>query len=214
MSVPQDITGVSVPFGEKVILLGGDFRQVPPVIPSPAVMIDTCLKKSPLWPLFPHHQLSQNMQTRQGEQEFSDWLPQLGNGTSWLISIQGSLMLVKFHHSAVSLTPSPVRFMLLVKQQQLHYPLTEERQRLQINENKLWPLLGEARTHLNANIVKSDSKEERHNCPVEYLHSLAPSRIAPHALKLETACMMTMPSSSLFLHQGMCKGTAESDTIA
>ena len=55
----QDVTGVAVPFGGKVFLLGGDFGQVLPVIPrvSQAVIIDTCLKISPLWSLFQHHRL-------------------------------------------------------------------------------------------------------------------------------------------------------------
>ena len=47
----RDITSEQVPFGNKVFLLGGDFRQVLPIVPHapPAVVIDTCIKKSPLW---------------------------------------------------------------------------------------------------------------------------------------------------------------------
>ena len=41
----QDITGVASHFGGKILLLGGDFRQVLPVVPRvpPSVVIDTCL---------------------------------------------------------------------------------------------------------------------------------------------------------------------------
>jgi hypothetical protein len=50
----RDITSVDVPFGGKIFLLGGDFRQVLPVIPrNPrAVVIENCMKSSPLWPNF------------------------------------------------------------------------------------------------------------------------------------------------------------------
>ena len=50
----QDITGNNECFGGKVMLLGGDFRQVLPVVPraTETVVIDTCLKKSILWQHF------------------------------------------------------------------------------------------------------------------------------------------------------------------
>ena len=67
----------------KVMLLGGDFRQVLPVVPraTETVVIDTCLKRSILWQHFQQIKLTQNMHTNQGEQEFSKWLLELGNGT-------------------------------------------------------------------------------------------------------------------------------------
>ena len=62
----RDIMQSDRPFGGKTILLGGDFRQVLPVVPRapPAVIIDTCLKRSPMWPLFEQHQLTRNMRTK------------------------------------------------------------------------------------------------------------------------------------------------------
>ena len=49
----QDITQDERPFEGKTVLLGGDFRQDLPVVPRapPPVIIDICLKCSPLWPL-------------------------------------------------------------------------------------------------------------------------------------------------------------------
>ena len=51
-----------------------------PQVP-PSVVLDTCLKKSPLCPLFRQHQLIQNMCTHPGEHEFARWLIQLDNDT-------------------------------------------------------------------------------------------------------------------------------------
>ena len=47
----QDISGNALLFGGKVFVLGGDFRQVLPVVPrgSRAAIIDQCLKRSKLW---------------------------------------------------------------------------------------------------------------------------------------------------------------------
>ena len=77
----QDITQDERPLGVKTVLLGGDFHQVLPVVPQvpPAVIIDTCLKHSPLWPLFKQHKLTRNMRTLPGEDEFAAWLLQVGN---------------------------------------------------------------------------------------------------------------------------------------
>ena len=92
----QDITGVAA---NLEVILGGDFRQVLPVVPQvpPSVVIDACLKKSPLWPLFRQHQLIQNMCTRPGEQEFARWLIQLGNGTLKADIDTGVADIVKIH---------------------------------------------------------------------------------------------------------------------
>ena len=37
------------PFGGKIVILSGDFRQILPVEPKPIDSINTCLKKSDLW---------------------------------------------------------------------------------------------------------------------------------------------------------------------
>ena len=50
----RDLTGISAPFGGKILLLGGDFRQILPVIrhASRVQIVDASLKKSPLWKEF------------------------------------------------------------------------------------------------------------------------------------------------------------------
>ncbi|XP_066926669.1 uncharacterized protein [Clytia hemisphaerica] len=78
----RDICNSGVPFAGKVVLLGGDFRQTLPVVKrgSPAQVIESCLKRSPLWPLAQVFHLNQNMRTGIGEQEFSNFLLRLGEG--------------------------------------------------------------------------------------------------------------------------------------
>ncbi|GKF13607.1 ATP-dependent DNA helicase PIF1-like protein, partial [Tanacetum coccineum] len=47
----QDITGMRLPFGGKIMVLGGDFRQVLPVVrrETRAQIVDFSLRMSPLW---------------------------------------------------------------------------------------------------------------------------------------------------------------------
>ena len=59
----RDLTGVEKPFGGKVIVLGGDFRQCLPVVRrgQPADCINACLKRWNVWPCFKILKLTTNM---------------------------------------------------------------------------------------------------------------------------------------------------------
>ncbi|UYV80906.1 hypothetical protein LAZ67_19002143 [Cordylochernes scorpioides] len=59
----RDIMHCDLAFGGKVVVLGGDFRQVLPVVPraSRAEIVAACIKRSKLWPLFVILRLTQNM---------------------------------------------------------------------------------------------------------------------------------------------------------
>ncbi|KAG5604789.1 hypothetical protein H5410_026281 [Solanum commersonii] len=70
-----------LPGGRKVMVLGGDFRQVLPVVPKStrAKTIDEILVKSYIWPLMEKIKLSTNMRAR-ADTTFSDFLLRIGNG--------------------------------------------------------------------------------------------------------------------------------------
>jgi len=71
------------PFGGKVLLIGGDFRQTLPVVKrgNRTTIAEACIKNSPLWSLFEVLRLTENMRAAEGEVEFADWVLNLGNGT-------------------------------------------------------------------------------------------------------------------------------------
>ncbi|XP_022040633.1 ATP-dependent DNA helicase PIF1-like [Helianthus annuus] len=77
----QDITGVNLPFGGKIMVMGGDFRQVLPVIRGGkrAQIVDTSLCMSPLWSLTKKICLSINMRAHT-DSWFSEFLLRVGNG--------------------------------------------------------------------------------------------------------------------------------------
>ena len=82
----RDLTNVDKPFGGKVMLLSGDFRQCLPVIPgaSRAEVVDAALNRSYLWPNFKVMKLNENMRvkmTKDPEAEtFDQFTLSLGNG--------------------------------------------------------------------------------------------------------------------------------------
>lgn len=77
----QDITSSNMPFGGKVMVLGGYFRQVLPVVRrgTRAQIVDSSIRMSPLWPSIKKMRLTQNMRAR-SDPWFSDFLLRVGDG--------------------------------------------------------------------------------------------------------------------------------------
>ncbi|XP_013607568.1 PREDICTED: uncharacterized protein LOC106314194 [Brassica oleracea var. oleracea] len=69
-------------FGGKTVLLGGDFRQILPVVPqgSRADTVLASICHSYLWNFCHKFPLKTNMRVNQDEKEFSDWLLKVGEG--------------------------------------------------------------------------------------------------------------------------------------
>ncbi|XP_015054925.1 uncharacterized protein LOC107001362 [Solanum pennellii] len=77
----RDIKDIDKPFGVKVMVFGGDFRQVLPVVPKStrAEIVNASLVKSYLWPLMEKIQLTRNTRART-DPTFSEFLLRVGNG--------------------------------------------------------------------------------------------------------------------------------------
>ncbi|CAN6827771.1 unnamed protein product, partial [Brassica oleracea] len=69
-------------FGGKTVMLGGDFRQILPVIPqgSGADTVLASISHSYLWNSCHKFSLKTNMRVNQDEKEFSEWLLKVGEG--------------------------------------------------------------------------------------------------------------------------------------
>ena len=83
----KDLMGIpNQPFGGKIILLAGDFRQCLPVVPGAnrAGTVSHCINKSSLWQHFQVLQLTENMRVRaSGDpilEGFDKWTLSIGNG--------------------------------------------------------------------------------------------------------------------------------------
>ncbi|WVZ93701.1 hypothetical protein U9M48_039661 [Paspalum notatum var. saurae] len=78
----RDIMGSDQPFGGKVMLFGGDFRQVLPVVArgTRAQITDATLLRSYIWQGVRRIELTQNMRA-QCDTWFADYLLRIGNGT-------------------------------------------------------------------------------------------------------------------------------------
>ncbi|KAG6649191.1 hypothetical protein CIPAW_07G195500 [Carya illinoinensis] len=79
----QDINDTDLPFGGKVIVFGGDFRQVLPVIRNSTKeqQIDSSLDSSYLWSILKKIKLTKNMRARL-DPDFSHYLIEVVNGNA------------------------------------------------------------------------------------------------------------------------------------
>ncbi|XP_074298793.1 ATP-dependent DNA helicase PIF1-like [Silene latifolia] len=79
----RDICSKNIPFGGKVVVFGGDFRQVLPVIPKSTLReaINASLVMSPLWPTLEKIRLTINMRAI-NDPCFSDFVLRVGEGSS------------------------------------------------------------------------------------------------------------------------------------
>jgi hypothetical protein len=72
----------TLPFGRKSIVLGGDFRQVAPIIKhaTKAQIVENSIKSGQIWQFFKILKLKKNMRADPKEIEFDEWLLKLGDG--------------------------------------------------------------------------------------------------------------------------------------
>ncbi|XP_072066879.1 uncharacterized protein [Arachis hypogaea] len=77
----RDILANDMPFGGKVMVMGGDFRQVLPVVPkgSKSQMISASIVKSHLWASTKILHLQQNMRSS-NDHVFAEYLMRIGDG--------------------------------------------------------------------------------------------------------------------------------------
>ncbi|XP_076937964.1 uncharacterized protein LOC143605899 [Bidens hawaiensis] len=78
----QEIIGVRLPFGGKIMVMGGDFRQMFPVINrgTRAQIVDSSLRMSLIWSLTKKMRLTINMRAL-NDPRFSNFLLRVGDGT-------------------------------------------------------------------------------------------------------------------------------------
>ena len=207
----RDITqNHNFPFGSKLLVCAGDFRQVLPVVrdASPAEIIEHCVKQSPVWSDVKIFKLTQNMRALPGERDFVDWLIQLGNGTlkstvcdeDGMIDIpnrccvDGDISKEIFPdltdesvYSSVILTP---------KNDACH----------ELNDEIVSRLPGDAVRYVSTDLAVCENEEEARNYPLEFLHSCTPNGMPCHLISLKAGAVIIL-LRSIDSRRGLCNGT-------
>ena len=210
----RDICNSAVPFAGKVILLGGDFRQILPVVKrgSAAQIVESCLKSSRLWHLVQKYNLNANMRAGPSEQEFADFLLRLGGGTLPTKESNPYRECVQIPEECA--LPKQVDIVEEVfgdfesendlTRRVILTPTNDEA--LHINEKILDQQQGIVRTYLSYDCVVADTQEGIDLYPMEFLNSITPNGMPKHRLNLKVGSVI-MLLRNLSLKDGLCNGT-------
>ena len=202
----RDITSDQRPFGGKVILLGGDFRQILPVVENGgrSEEVEKCIKSSNLWNLFEILHLTVNMRVQDNFGQWQKYLLDIGQGEyedflqvpeeqkchnieDMIDFIYGSSNPEDdLTHSAIlTLTNSCASW---------------------INELIQDKLPGEYSVFKSIDAAIKDTNSDSFDVPTEFLNSLSPPSLPPHELKIKTGSIV-MLIRNLNVNAGLCNGT-------
>ncbi|GBO43226.1 hypothetical protein AVEN_256988-1 [Araneus ventricosus] len=118
----QDLAKCKEPFGGKVILLGGDFRQVLPGIlrGSRTLTVASSLKKHALWLKFHKLYLTKNMRALESERDFGARLLDIGEKKSGS-TIQSLLQCYPSIQDPIHQLHSDINFSSVTPQERSNY---------------------------------------------------------------------------------------------
>ncbi|XP_040368295.1 uncharacterized protein LOC112192958 isoform X3 [Rosa chinensis] len=224
------------PFGGKPILLGGDFRQILPVITggTKEQIIEASLNYSYLWQSFKVFHLTENMrlskknltdEDRKNISAFANWLLQIGEGkiqsinyendidTSW-VEIPNDILIDNYI--------DPIKAIFLATYQNFNenynkFDYLRERAIVtprnttvtEINNYAINLLPGNVSTYLSSDTIVQNSKNHENMdvlYPTEFLNKLEFPGLPSHKLILKIG-MPIMLLRNLNQRSGLCNGT-------
>ncbi|KAI3740150.1 hypothetical protein L2E82_30571 [Cichorium intybus] len=212
----QDLTGVTLPFGGKIMVLGGDFRQVLPVVRrgTRAQIVDSSLRMSPLWSSIKKLRLTTNMRALT-DPWFSDFLLRVGDGVEEsidenLIRIPDD-MVIPYTDKSKSLDAliDAVFPSLEFNMSESDYIVsrailsTKNESVDEINNYLIKRFHGEEKIYYSFD----EAIDDKNNFyPVEFLNSLTVSGLPPHHLRLKVGCPIIL-LRNIDPANGLCNGT-------
>lgn len=214
------------PFGGKVVVFGGDFRQILPVVikGSREDIVGSCLRRSILWTHVKLIKLKINMRLQRAEnqpdaaeqKEFADWLLEVGEGriptirglenniirlpNDIILPSQNINDLINFVYS--NLTTNYFNPQYLVKRAILTSKNIDVHT---VNTIIMDQFPGDAVEYLSADVIEEQANPE-HQYPIEFLNSLTIGGLPPHKLSLKVGSPIIL-LRNLNPSDGLCNGT-------
>ena len=203
-----------LPFGGKIMVLGGDFRQLLPIKVNGTrdEILNLSIKNSILWNKFSTYELKTNMRVLQEEIEFAKFLLDVGDGT---FNDQNDCIEL-LEHCILSKNECIVQKVYGKLMEQKKFDGMSQCAILsarnvdvdEINE-QVTNLLDEntERIYTAIDSIKNcDNGEMGKVLLPEYLNSLNPSSLPPYKLRLRKYCIV-MLIRNISLNEGLCNGT-------
>lgn len=223
----RDITDIDEPFGGKVVVMGGDFRQILPVVPKGTKneIAAACIKySSSIWPYVHILRLSQNMRVSDdADRHFAEYLLRVGDGLEPTVSHSNLIDLICLPSSMVLPTNFATDDLAAILLRQIYRDLDAnwrnpdyivERAVLtprncdvnSINVLATAMFPGEETVFLSQDAISNPNSWNAALYPVEFLNTLEPPGMPPHSLrlKLEQPIMLLR---NIAPANGLCNGT-------
>ncbi|KAH9070485.1 hypothetical protein Ae201684P_002842 [Aphanomyces euteiches] len=227
----QDLMDNALPFGGKVVIFSGDFKQMLPVIlkGTPGLILEACLKNSYLWSNVAKFHLTVNMRltnnNSESVREFAGLLKSIGHGTYPTCTELGADYIRLPDDLAIPYnSPDDLgSFLHSVYQDMNNLRINELRSYFgcrailapkhnvvaDINTTLLERLSSDGEmTYLSADSVaeKRDSDADACEFPIEFLNSIDINNFPSHKLHLKVGCPIIL-LRNLCTSEGMCNGT-------
>ncbi|XP_010412531.1 PREDICTED: ATP-dependent DNA helicase PIF1-like [Camelina sativa] len=225
----EDESAINKPCGGKTVLLGGDFRQILPVVPqgSRQDTVQAAINRSHLWTACKIFNLSKNMRLKKSDADFAAWILNVGDGNSKSasttpeeqggcsrIAIEKALMLPNTGNNLEEVTKAAYpRFSQSFKERDY---LTERailtprnETLLELNDYQLSKVEGEIKEYLSSDSIQTElapTGDWNNLYTVEYLNSLEFSCLPNHRLRLKEG-VPVMLLRNLNQKKGLCNGT-------
>jgi len=183
------------PFGGKVVLLGGDWRQLLPIVPheNALAQLGACVKSSALYPLFTPIILTRNMRVRPNEIAFLRLLEAVGT-TAGVFKVPNAMRvasldeLIDFVYDGgrVLTRPNELQHCLLLALKRVEVRL--------LNDTILAMVAGQSREYLSADesLVQNPLNVYAANHDVATLNEIDVSEMPPHRLTLKVGAIVVL----------------------
>ncbi|CAL5413369.1 unnamed protein product [Camellia sinensis] len=214
----KDINESELLFGGKVVVLGGDFRQIPPIIPKGTKYdsIDASLVNSELWKSVEKIKLTENMRARH-DPCFSNYLLRIGNGSESVndqnkIKIPASMIISNNFSNAENSIKDLIQTVFPNLKNYSKDPISMINSVVLTPKNdciqeinalliKQFPTKGRLYTSIDKTIDPNDQGQYE-----DFLNSLEPNGLPPHHLELKiNSPIMTLRNIDPSI--GLCNGT-------
>ena len=225
----QDIVGEEQPFGGKIIILSGDFRQCLPVVPGAnrGGVTDRCINRSPLWSHFTVMELKQNKRANKSTNaaanaaidKYDEWTVSVGDGTATVV--EGDNLIQLPENLCVEVDPSKPQDGMKKFCEEIWPHLEENYMNMEylegravlaptnkkvdeINQLVTGKLPGPGTTLLSADALTE--QEDSFRFSTEFLNTLQPVGIPHHKLLLKPGQPL-MLLRNINPKKGQCNGT-------
>ncbi|KAG7958763.1 hypothetical protein I3843_10G033700, partial [Carya illinoinensis] len=212
----QDINDTNLPFGGKVIVFGGDFRQVLPVIQKSTKeeQIDASLARSHLWSSLIKIKLTENMRSRL-DPDFCRYLIEVGNGNE-PITVNDMIkipveMLIQYNNDVESLNSLLEAIFEDISNYSNNLIEMTNRAILTPKNHSVDEINAIIIEKFPGDMVRYYSFEEtidtyEQGVMEDFLNTLTPNGLPPHELLLKKNCPI-MLVRNINPSEGLCNGT-------